>query len=36
MPQATLILHETLIRCARGMIAAWEAWLKQQKLNTKP
>lgn len=31
MSATTLALHETLIRCARGMLAAWETWLKQQK-----
>jgi len=25
---STRILHETLIRLAKGMIKAWEEWLK--------
>lgn len=27
MSLATLTLHRSLIRAARGMLAAWEAWL---------
>ncbi len=32
MSKATLKLHETLIRLAKGMITAWETWLKEQQL----
>lgn len=28
MNQATFRLHETLIRLAKGMISAWEEWLR--------
>jgi len=31
MSAATLALHEQLIRLAKGMISAWENWLKAQK-----
>jgi hypothetical protein len=31
MTAATLALHETLIRLAKGVITAWEKWLEQQK-----
>lgn len=31
MKPATRVLHEALIRCAKGMIAAWERWLKETK-----
>lgn len=31
MKPATRILHETLIRLAKGMIKAWEKWLESQK-----
>jgi hypothetical protein len=27
----TIALHETLIRLVKGMISAWEAWLKTKK-----
>jgi hypothetical protein len=27
---STIKLHETLIRMAKGMLTAWEAWLKEQ------
>jgi len=27
MRKPTIILHESLIRLARGMLKAWEAWL---------
>lgn len=30
MSAATRHLHEVLIRLAKGMISAWESWLKQQ------
>lgn len=30
MKPSTLKLHETLIRMAKGMINAWETWLKDQ------
>jgi len=29
--QATIKLHESLIRLAKGMISAWEEWLKEKK-----
>lgn len=35
MTPATRALHEALIRCAKGMIAAWERWLKSQDTETK-
>jgi hypothetical protein len=28
MNKSTQLLHETLIRLAKGMISAWEKWLK--------
>lgn len=28
---ATVKLHESLIRLAKGMISAWEVWLKEKK-----
>lgn len=28
MSPSTAILHQTLIRLAKGMIKAWEDWLK--------
>ncbi len=31
MSPATVVLHETLIRLAKGMLKAWEAWLKAKK-----
>lgn len=31
MKPATRALHEALIRCAKGMITAWERWLEQQE-----
>jgi hypothetical protein len=30
MTPSTLKFHETLIRLAKGMLSAWEAWLKDQ------
>lgn len=30
MSPATRTLHEALIRLAKGMISAWETWLKSQ------
>lgn len=30
MSQTTKQLHETLIRLAKGMIKAWEDWVKLQ------
>ena len=30
MPPATKAFHESLIRLAKGMIKAWEDWLKNQ------
>jgi len=32
MSKATIKLHETLIRLAKGMISAWENWLKEQQI----
>jgi hypothetical protein len=29
MKPHTRTFHETMIRCAKGMIAAWEKWLKE-------
>jgi len=29
--QAHIKLHETLIRLAKGMISAWEEWLREKK-----
>jgi hypothetical protein len=31
MLPAAVILHETLIRLAKGAITAWEKWLESQK-----
>jgi hypothetical protein len=31
MTPETVALHETLIRLAKGMLGAWEAWLKAKK-----
>lgn len=31
MSSATIALHEQLIRLAKGMISAWETWVKAQK-----
>lgn len=31
--QASIKLHESLIRMAKGMITAWEEWLKEKKKN---
>jgi hypothetical protein len=31
MNQSTKVLHESLIRLAKGMISAWENWLKAQQ-----
>jgi hypothetical protein len=31
MNPATRTLHETLIRAAKAMIAAWEKWLRAQQ-----
>lgn len=30
MSPSTRLLHQALIRHVKGLIAAWEAWLKQQ------
>lgn len=30
MTAATRKLHESIIRCAKGIISAYEAWLKEQ------
>lgn len=31
MSQPTIILHETLIRAVKMMLAAWEKWLVEAK-----
>ena len=31
MSPATVKLHETLIRLVKGMISAWEEWLKSAR-----
>jgi len=31
MKPTTIILHESLIRLAKGMIKAWETWLEAAK-----
>jgi len=31
MSKSTIILHETLIRLAKGMLSAWEKWLNEAK-----
>ena len=31
MDNATLMLHEQLLRLAKGMIKAWETWLAAQR-----
>lgn len=31
MSKSTLILHESLLRMAKGMVKAWESWLNEQK-----
>lgn len=36
MNATTKALHEALIRCAKGMVAAWEKWLRSQAETTKP
>ena len=33
MSLASRVLHETLIRLAKGMIRAWETWLRSQADN---
>jgi hypothetical protein len=35
MKPSTLKLHEQLIRLVRGMVNAWESWLKEQKDQPK-
>jgi len=35
MNESTILLHKTLIRLAKGMISAWENWLKEQ-INERP
>jgi hypothetical protein len=35
MRKPTIILHESLIRLARGMLKAWEAWLGEMRENDK-
>ena len=31
MNPATLKLHETLIRLVKGIVSAWEEWVRSQK-----
>lgn len=31
MNAATVLLHESLIRLAKGALAAWEKWLQTRK-----
>ncbi len=31
LDQATIKLNETLLRYVKGMVSAWEEWLKAQK-----
>jgi hypothetical protein len=31
---ATLELHRTIIRLVKGIITAYEAWLKKQRIDT--
>lgn len=31
MTASTRKLHETLIRLSKGLVKAWEEWLKEQK-----
>lgn len=31
MTRPTIILHEKLIRLAKGMISAWEEWITEVK-----
>jgi len=33
MSKSTKLLHESLLRLAKGMIKAWETWLNEQKTN---
>jgi len=33
MSQATLKLHEQLIRLVKGAVKAWEEWLNDRKLE---
>lgn len=33
MSEATRKLHQSLIRCAKGVISAWETWLKESSPN---
>nr|DAL05367.1 MAG TPA: hypothetical protein [Caudoviricetes sp.] len=35
MSPATIVLHESLIRLAKGMIKAWETWLETKKDKQK-
>lgn len=35
MKPATILLHETLIRLAKGAITAWEKWLESCKTQTQ-
>lgn len=31
MSKSSIILHESLIRLAKGMVSAWEKWLNEAK-----
>lgn len=35
MKPSTIRLHQILIRLSKGMVSAWEAWLRDQMLPTK-
>jgi hypothetical protein len=35
MKPSTIRLHQILIRLGKGMLSAWEAWLRDQQLPTK-
>lgn len=36
MSKATVRLNEVLIRLAKGMISAWEVWVKERQQETGP
>jgi hypothetical protein len=36
MDAPTVELHEKLIRLAKGMVSAWEEWVKKQKTAETP
>lgn len=35
MSLVTIKFHESLIRCCKGIIVAWELWLNEQKNEQK-